>query len=159
MLPTISGFTLSCKFSLHIKFEMPKHRSNKIMSQHIDGHGKIMCNLPGSEAMVGGPHLCMYHILDSSLSLGDWSPKAVYMHVARQKPKVYLATECRAVLDGINLLNQDHAAAASALLHGTHIDGHPLPGVYTVFLPSFRIDYRMYPHNGNRHLWAELYHV
>lgn len=31
------------------------------MSPHVDGRGTVLRALPGSERMVGGPHMCMYH--------------------------------------------------------------------------------------------------
>ena len=130
------------------------------MSTHIDGHDRTMKVLPGSaERMVGGPHMCMYHNIESSpLQLEDWACTSVYMHVAyeREPPRPYLGPECSAVLSGINVMNGNHVVASGVLLKGDHAAGHPLPGVYTVLSPGYRVDFRMYPHNHKKHLWAEL---
>jgi hypothetical protein len=137
---------------------MHLQRLRKTMTPHVDGHGTTMRFLPGSQRMVGGPHLCMYHKIEASpLLLGDWKCGSVYMHVAYEQSRPYVGTDCHAVLNAINEMNMHPLLAAGALLHQEHAYGHPLPGVYTVQSAAHRVDMRVYMHEGMRHLWAEVY--
>ena len=125
------------------------------MSPDVDGHGTTMRALPGSEAMVGGPHLCMYHAIGpSALTLDGCS--GVYMHVAYEASRPYAGQDCEAVLSAVNAMNQQPHLAAEVLLSGEHAPGHPLPGVFTVVTPGYRVDMRVITHQGKRHLWAEV---
>lgn len=136
---------------------MARQRKGKTMTPTI-GHGKIMHVLPGSESMVGGPLLCMFHELkETPLMIDKWRCQSVYMHVAFKRPAPYNGGECMSVLNGVNAINNDHQNAFRALLQGEHLSGHPLPGVYTVVVEDFRVDFRVKEHNGNKHLWALVY--
>ena len=112
--------------------------------------------LPGSDRMVGGPHECMYHEIE--LRLGEWRCESVYMHVAYETPRPYGGQDCKAVLDAVNAMKWK-LEAADVLLGGAHAPGHPLPGVFTVWSPGYRVDMRAYLHGDEKHLWSEVYRV
>lgn len=130
-----------------------------MMSPNVDGgcvlRDAIARDLPGSENMVGGSLKCMYHRVEPPLMLGRWACGSVYMHVAYKPTKVYDSVDCRAVHDAINEMVVDREVAADVLLRGSHADGHPLPGVYTVATSRHRVDFRVIE-RGNKHLWAEV---
>lgn len=107
--------------------------------------------------------MCMYHeIGDSPLALRNWKCGSVYMHVAHEQVRPYVAADCQAVLDGINDMNRHSERAAAVMMDGAHEPGHPLPGVWTVRSPSYRVDFRVYRENPEdlqsaQSLWAEVY--
>jgi hypothetical protein len=120
----------------------------------------IMRSLPGSERMVGGHHLCMYHdIGDSPFVLRNWNCIGVYIHVARERERHYQSPVCQAVSEGINEMKRFPERAFAVLLNGEHEPGHPLPGVWTVDRLGFRVDFRAYnvsnEKNSEHNLWAE----
>lgn len=127
------------------------------MVSHIECNG-TMCALPGSERMGGGPHICMYHVIED-IHLDDWTFNSVYMHVAYQPiGGPYVDTDCQTVLYAVYQLKVFPILAAGVLLRGDHFHEHPLPGVYTVYYMTHRVDMRAYKdNNGARHLWAEMY--
>jgi len=137
-----------------------RRRVAKTMTPNVGGQGATMRALPGSQRMVGGPHVCMYHRIEASpLRLEDWRCCSVYMHIAREPLRPYVGADCLAVLRAVNEMNADAAVASGVLLRGDHALGHPLPGVYTLASPAYRVDVRAYEHNGMRHLWAEVYRL
>lgn len=116
-----------------------------------------MRTLPGSERMVGGPLLCMFHELQPALNIGDWTSRTLYMHVAYEKPAAYSGPDCFAVKNAAERVRTSSDAAA-VLLDGAHAPGHPLPGVFTVTCPAYRIDFRAYSSTPcQRHMWVQVY--
>lgn len=129
------------------------------MTTHIERHGTVLQFLPGSEVMVGGKLLCMYHSIEGApLMLEDWKCGGVYMRFAHERmERPYGGPECMAVQDAIYAMNHQPALTANVLFQGAHAPGHPLPGVFTVMLPGFRVDMRKHEHSHNTHLWAIVY--
>lgn len=123
------------------------------------GAGRNIYTLPGSEDMVGGPHICMFfNIEDSPLDFKEWKAGSVYMHVAREPVRLYGGRDCQVVLNGINAMNQNYIVASEVLIRGQHADNHPLPGVYTYIEDGYRVDFRVKRTvNDRKHLWAEVY--
>lgn len=131
-------------------------RKPLFMTPHVDG-GAVMQTLPGSERMVGGPLMCMFHELQPALVIGDWTCRSLYMHVAHEPPRPYNGRDCQEVQRAVECLRESPLAAA-VLLEGQHGAGHPLPGFFTVHRPDHRIDFFAYPSiHGRRHLWAQVY--
>ena len=119
-----------------------------------------MVPLPGSERMVGGPLVCMYHTLDPRVTIGAWRCGSVYMNVPYKKPVPYSGRECNAVFQAVQALRADDRAAG-VLWGGAHLLGHPLPGVYTWRGDGYRVDLRRWEAapRGALHLWAAVYAV
>ena len=106
--------------------------------------------LPGSEIMVGGPHLCM--VKNIKLSFENWRCDHVYIHVAHQRtvtPPTF--DECDVVLRGIDAMSEYEYA----ILFNNNM-GKYMPGVYTVISHGYRVDFRIY---NKDYLWAEVYIV
>lgn len=99
-------------------------------------------DLPGSGRMVGGPLRCRHVALPPS-------HPDLYVHMAHPQPHEQVRDACppSAVMAALT--------AAARQLDGAHGDGHPLPGVFTVELPGYRVDLRRY--GGRAALWAEVY--
>ena len=133
----------------------PRKRLN--MSPLIDGRGTTMRPLPGSQRMVGGPKMCMYHELQPALVVGDWTCRSLYMHIAYEIPRPYNGTDCLAVSNAVEVLRRA-PLAASILFERQQVPGHPLPGFFTVPYSAHRIDFFVYRcEAGRRHLWAQVY--
>ena len=108
--------------------------------------------LPGSERMVGGPHMCF--LLDiEPLQLREKEFTKVYMHVAYEPENKYNDEDCQEVYNAIMKAKSQIDLATKILYDGYHSKDHPLPGVFTVTSPTYRIDLRIYDMN----LWAEVY--
>jgi hypothetical protein len=132
--------------------------SLKYTHRYMTAMDTTMRALPGSERMVGGPHMCM--CLDCCIvCLDGWSCGSVYMHVAYNVARPYNHGDCQAVLSAVHAMNQRPHLAAGVLLRGEHAPGHPLPGVFTVATPAYRVDMRAYPHQDKKNLWAEVYRL
>ena len=78
------------------------------------------------------------------------------MNVPYKEPSPYSGDECRAVQDAVDALGND-ACAASVLLDGAHLVGHPLPGVYTWTGNGYRVDLRRWTSERQAYLWAAVY--
>ena len=127
------------------------------MSPHADG--AVLRNLPGSDRMVGGPLLCMFHELSPALHIGGWTCGSLHMHVAYEKAVAYARVDCQAVFEATEHVRASPDAAA-VLIDGRHAPGHPLPGVFTVTLPAYRIDFRAYKGTATQHhMWVHVYRL
>ena len=125
------------------------------MSPPING-GPTFRVLPGSAVMVGGPLRCMYHeITVSPLVLREWKCQAVYMRVTDQPlSRPYSGPDCAAVLDGINIMNQQPEEAYLALILRGLAPGQPMPDWFTVVLDSHRVGFHVYMHHNKKFLYA-----
>ena len=110
--------------------------------------------LPGSEALVGGPLMCVVHDIAAEplrLVYGPtcWTCNEVYMRVTDKKSFDYSGAENEAVLRGVDVMRQQPEVATDVLLNGTHAPGHPLPSFFTVVSRGHRVDFHAYSLSGD----------
>lgn len=110
--------------------------------------------------MVGGPHWCMLDDELQPLVLDDWECTSAYVHVSYAPANPYCAADLEAASRAISAADAQRELAARVLLRDEHAPSHPLPGTFTFRSPGYRVDLRLYPHDGNKkNLWAEVMRV
>jgi hypothetical protein len=105
--------------------------------------------LPGSEVLVGGEILCLYHKLPSPVVFEGWECNFVYINVLHQRqPYVYTQEDIEVVMEAIDVMKREPEVYNSVLFGKTHAHGHPLPGFYTYKNYDTRIDFHIYEMKG-----------
>ncbi len=109
--------------------------------------------LPGSERMVGGPHVC--HIVEiDPLFVDDKYHDRVYAHVAYLKNNEINDNDRIAVIDTVNEMR----SCSYIDVRSTY---KSLPGVFTHKCRDRRVDLRVYTNyvDHNTSMWAEVYRL